>query len=342
MKNITTKYKWDIAISLCKQDIDFAKKLVKTINPSLNVFFYENRQEELISNSGPEAFANTFKEDCRIVVILSREEWSKSYYTEIERNAIIDRTAVKNEGYQFLMVIPMVQGEVPNWYPSTRIYADPYRFSIEELARFIEFKVTDEGGIIKSITVEDRYQKLLERIEIKKSIIKLQESEKAIKSANEEVNILKECFNRKSEFLKNKFFNTVSWLEFHEHSNTAHFGLNDYSIECKIILPDEIYQKIVTTQDFCISFEIFKTFDNNTSRESIETKQYFFYYSEHLKGWSLQYLFERASDKDLQVLFRDRNKQYYDLEKPVDSNKLVDDWLQQFIQISTQFIERYV
>jgi len=134
----TKIFNWDIAISLCKQDIDFAKKLVKAINPSLKVFFYEDRQEELISKSGPEAFAKTFKDESRVVVILSRDEWSKSFYTEIERNAIIDRTAVKNEGYQFLMVIPMVQGEIPSWYPSTQIYASPFRFTIEELAHFIE------------------------------------------------------------------------------------------------------------------------------------------------------------------------------------------------------------
>ena len=34
------KYDWDIAISLCKQDVDFAKKLVKAINPTLKVFFF--------------------------------------------------------------------------------------------------------------------------------------------------------------------------------------------------------------------------------------------------------------------------------------------------------------
>ena len=55
--NEIKKYNWDIAISLCKQDINFAKKLVSFINPSLKVFFYEDRQEDLISKSGPVAFA---------------------------------------------------------------------------------------------------------------------------------------------------------------------------------------------------------------------------------------------------------------------------------------------
>lgn len=56
------KYKWDIAISLCKQDVDFARKLVKAFNPSLNVFFYEDRQEDLISKSGPVEFAKRLRQ----------------------------------------------------------------------------------------------------------------------------------------------------------------------------------------------------------------------------------------------------------------------------------------
>ena len=101
---VIQNFKYDIAISLCKEDVDFADKLVKAINPNLKVFFYEHKQEELISKSGPEAFARVFKEESRVVVILSRKEWSETFYTDIERSAIMDR--IKG-GYRFLMVIPM-------------------------------------------------------------------------------------------------------------------------------------------------------------------------------------------------------------------------------------------
>ena len=134
----TPTFRYDIAISLCKEDVGFADKLVRAINPNLKVFFYEHKQEELISKSGPEAFARVFKEESRVVVILSRKGWSETFYTEIERSAIMDRI---KSGYQFLMVIPMkqAQGETPPWYPETHIYASPFRFTIEQLAKFIEF-----------------------------------------------------------------------------------------------------------------------------------------------------------------------------------------------------------
>jgi len=337
------KYTWDIAISLCKQDMDFARKLVKALNPGLKVFFYEDKQEELISKSGPEAFAKTFKEQSRVVIILSRKEWSESFYTEIERNAIIDRTAVKNEGYQFLMIIPMVQDEIPSWYPSTRIYADPHRFTIEELARFIEFKVTDEGGNIKSITIEDRYQHLLDRIEDKKSIVQLQYDKEAIQNARDEVIALKDCFNNKSEFLRKSIFDSASWSSFSEHVNEAHFGFGEFQLECKILLPDEMYNRIVTTQDFCVSFELFQTFGNSDGRKSLEKEQRLFYYTPELKGWSLPRLYERATKKELLVLFRNRdNSQFYDLTKPLSTSELVDGWFQRLLSKSTQAIERYI
>ena len=337
------QYTWDIAISLCKQDIDFARTLVNALNPGLKVFFYEYNQEELISKSGPEVFANIFKEQSRIVIILSRNEWSESYYTDIERNAIIDRTAVKNEGYQFLMIIPMVQGEIPNWYPSTRIYADPHRFTIEELARFVEFKITDEGGSIKSITVEVRYQQLLDRISNKKSIIQLQSDKDSIQNAIDEITILKDCFNVKGDFLRKSNFDSLIFNRFDEFSNVANFSFGDFSLYCHIILPDEIYDTIYTTQDFLISFELFQIFGNGESQKLFSTEQRLFYYSPELKGWSLQHLYERPSQKELFVLFRNRKTyEYYELTKPISTSEFVDYWFQMLLSQSTQAIERYV
>lgn len=335
------KYKWDVAISLCKEDINFAKKLVKAINPTLKVFFYEDRQEELISKSGPEVFAKTFKEDSRIVVILSRKEWSESFYTEIELNAIVDRT--KSEGYQSIIVIPMVQGETPPWYPSTQIYASTFRFSIDELAHFIEFKVTEKGGIVKSLTLEDRYQNLLDRIEEKKKTIFLQLDIRAIQSARDEIKNLKEFFNSKSEFLRKSIIDKVLWYPFSEHVNASYFGYGDYMLECQFSLPDEMYNRIVTTQDICVTFELFKTFDNAETRKSLVVEQRVFYFTPELKGWALPILYKQATNTELQVLFRNReNSQFYDLTNPLRTASLVDYWFQQLLSKSTETIERYI
>lgn len=338
-----TKYKWDIAISLCKQDVDFARKLVKAFNPSLNIFFYEDRQEDLISKSGPVEFAKTFKADSRIVVILSRNEWSNSYYTEIERNAIIDRTSVKNEGYNFLMVIPVVQDEIPPWYPSTQIYASPFRFSIEELARFIEFKVTEEGGVVKPLSLEDRYQNFIDRVELKKSIINLQHQEEAIESVKKEMNKLGDCFNEKAEFLSKNMVNKSFFNKFSGYFCKGDFGLGDYLLECRFLNQEDFYYKILTTQDVIVKFELFKLLGRGQERKSLEVEERIFYYTPEVQGWALPHLYEQASKRELQVLFRNRdNSQFYDLTSVIQTDSLVDNWFQRLLSKSTEVIERYI
>lgn len=338
-----TKYKWDIAISLCKQDVDFARKLVKAFNPSLNVFFYEDRQEDLISKSGPVEFAKTFKADSRIVVILCRNEWSNSYYTEIERNAIIDRTSVKNEGYNFLMVIPMVQDEIPPWYPSTQIYASPFRFSIEELAHFIEFKVTEEGGVVKPLSLEDRLQNLIDRVELKKSIINLQHQKEAIESVKSEMNKLGDCFNRKAEFLIKNKVDEFSFNEFSGYFCKGNFRLGDCFLECRFLNQEDFYCQIITTQDVIVRFELFKVFDRGQGKERLEVEERIFYYSPEVQGWALRHLYEQATKRELQVLFRNRdNSQFYNLIRVIQTDSLVDYWFQRLLSKSSEVIERYI
>lgn len=305
------------------------------------MFFYEDKQEELISKSGPEEFGKIFKEESRVVVVLSRNEWSESFYTDIERNAIIDRTSVKNEGYNFLLVIPIEPNETPSWYPSTRIYLDPRRFSIEELARFIEFKITEEAGTIKLITVEDRYQNLLERIEEKKRQVRLQETQEAIELARKELLLLKDCFNEQINFLQTSNFDTIYNIQFAGNSDTAEFGIGDYHLRCRVDIPDELAQRIVTTQDFCISCELYKITDEGDI--TLFSEQRLFYYSELSSGWALSRLHEQATKKERLVLFRNRdNSQYYDLIKPVSAQLLVDAWFQQLLTKSTASIEQYL
>lgn len=334
------KYKYDIAISLCKQDIDFARTLVKAINPSLKVFFYDDRQEELINNSGPVAFANTFGEESRIVVILSRKEWGNTYYTEIERNAIISRT---KGGYQFLMVIPIAEGEIPAWYPSTHIYANPFRFTIDQLAHFIEFKVTEEGGIVKPLTVEGVYQNFLDKIEQKKSIVNLQHQQVAVEIAKAEVNKFSICFNEKIDFLSKAIVYKVDFIHFYPTRLNSYFSYGDYLLECKFLLQYYFYSSIITTQDAIVEFELYKSTNGVVDRTPIETEQRIFCYSPVLQGWGRPLFYEQVTDNEKQVLFRNRdNIQFYDLIDIMSTSSLVDSWFQRLLSSATENIERFL
>lgn len=335
------QFKYDIAISLCKEDVEFADKLVNAINPNLRIFFYNQRQEELISQSGPEIFARTFKEESRIIVILSRKKWSETFYTEIERNAIIDRTM--KEGYRFLMILPMVPGEIPAWYPKTYIYANPLIFAIEELVRFIEFKVSEEGGIVKPLILEDQYQNLLSRIEAKRNIINLQHSSTAIESVTIELTKFKAYFDERSELLKRSIFDRFTCYPFNYAIHKAHIGYGEYLLEFEFQLPGIIYDGIVTTQDVLLTLELSKTFGDYSTKKSLEIEQRFFYYTPEFQGWALPYIHEQPTNQELQVLFKTRNnKQYYNLDNPIRTEQLIDKWFQKLLSHSSKAIERYV
>lgn len=338
------EYEWDVAISLCKQDIEFARKLVKNLNPNLKVFFYEDRQEELISKSGPEKFAQIFKEQSRVVVVLSREEWSNSYYTDIERNAIIDRTAVKNEGYHFLMIIPLVKSEIPPWYPSTQIYADPFNFNISELAHFIEFKITEEGGVVKTLTFEDHYQNMLNRIAEKQSVIKLQSDENSINCVKGEIIKLREIFNMKSELLLKNNFVRSQGHKFYDDGGIAFLSLGEYLINVTLEQPNELYQNTFSTQNFSLTIEMSKIIANNLEYiEPLEIEKRIFYYTPEYQGWAIPIMVDLPHRRDFMVLFRDRfTDKYYDLKDPLRTEILVDNWFQKLLRKSTKTIESYL
>lgn len=335
-------YKWDVAISLCKEDVSFGRKLAKAINPNVKVFFYEDKQEELIGKSGPEAFSKIFKDESRVVVILSRNNWSSSYYTEIERNAIIHRTAVQNQGYQFLMVIPMVSGEAPPWYPSTQIYVSPFRFSVDEIARFIEFKVTQEGGIVKPLTVEEMYKNFVNRIEQKRRIISLQCEPIAVQHAEQEMNVFKDCFNEKCKILQGNIPERFSISAFGPLRNRAAFGYGDYLLKCQFLLQDEYYTQISITQDLLIRFELF-SLSREGGEKSVDVEERVFYYTPEMRGWGRPTICQNPTDRERLVLFRNKyESSFYDLTEPLPTSILVDKWFQKLLSKATESVERYL
>lgn len=337
MKN----YEFDIAISLCKQDIPFAQRLISFLNPGLKIFFYENNQEVLINKSGPQAFAEIFRDKSRVVVVLSRDEWSESYYTNIERNAIIDRTSVKNEGYHFLFVIPMEPHQVPPWYPSTRIYADPTRFSIDRLATFIEFKVTELGGIIKPVTLEDRHDQFLKKVEEKKLLVQLQETVEAVDAGMLELDLVKNIFNKKIDSLKKMNWSRLSYLPFSGLQSKASVEISNYELRCTISEYSPYVVKASSTQEYMVQLELFQI--TNTSKDLMKKWLRVFFFGIKQRGWAVPIYCELEPTRyELQLLFRGSDNQRYDLSDPQSSDELVDSWFQELFILATGDLNKFL
>ncbi len=354
---MTKEYKYDIAFSLCKQDVKFARELIAQLNPSIRVFFYENNQEELIAQSGPETFGRVFNKEARIVVILSRKEWSESFYTDIERNAIIDRTSVRNEGYSFLMVIPMAPGEIPSWYPTTKIYADPQHWSIDRLASFIEFKLSDEGGAIKKLTLEDRYNNLQERIAAKKELVQKQLSADALDAVRNEINTIYQLVEGKIEVLKDNTLWATQRQTWPQPLPGAYFSLSGVILEVKVSAPDETRQKIVSCQDYVLRLALYISTSEVTNlweeakfNKPFRVTEYRFLYNGMQKGWSIPFRLDKGiSANESQVLFRHKDPElmqnymkYYDLKDPASSADIIDEGFQLLLALSSETIEKYI
>ena len=354
---MSQNYKYDIAFSLCKQDVQFARDLIAQLNPSIKVFFYENNQEELIAESGPEKFGSIFNNEARIVVILSRKEWSETFYTDIERNAIIDRTSVRNEGYNFLMVMPMVPGEVPSWYPKTKIYADPQHWSLDRLASFIEFKLADEGGVIKKLTLEDRYIILQQKIAAKKQLVQKQLTAEALQAVRSEIDTIHKIVQSKIEvFGDDNLWTTQRQLWAHPLP-CAYFCMSGIILSVKVTAPDVTRQKIVSSQDYLLRVGLYKSTGtyNDICKEvefikPFRVSDYRFLYSCEQMGWTIPFIHGKSvSQIDTQVLFRHKDPdlmqnymKYYDLKDPTSSADIIDDWFQLLLSYSSKTIEKYI
>lgn len=247
------------------------------------------------------------------------------------------------DGFRFLLVMPMQPDQIPAWYPKTYIYANPLNFTVEQLARFIEFKVTEEGGIVKPLTIEEQYQNLLDRIQEKRNIVNLQHSSAAIECAKSELARFKKYFNERSKILERSIFDRYSHFAFNYAIHKAYIGYGEYLLECEFQLSGFEYDSIVTTQDVLVTFDLSKIYGDFNSKKPLEKEQFFFYYSPEFQGWALPYLHEQPTNMELQVLFRTRNNaQYYDLGNPTRTEQLIDKWLQKLLSYSSKAIERYI
>lgn len=330
-------YKYDVAFSLCKEDASFAYKLVDGLNPNLNVFFYETKQEELISKHGPEKFRKVFKEEARLVVILYRENWGKSIYTGLEQDSIIERLTI--EGSEFIMMIPVDKKKTPDWYPSSRIYVNPFNFSSDEIAKFIEFKVAELGAEVKPVTFEDSFNHLKEKLESKSEHIKLLQSKDTLEIAKKEISNITQSFNTKIEFVKdnNHYFSysPQSIVDYGE-SRSGSFSMIDINIRLELIIEElNIPIKNRNSQSFDLAFGIIRVNEDRKNTVILNQKYKFLTQDRKINGWSEKHVYQLGDIKNNhdRYLYR-AGREIYDLKNFYSSEYLVDTWFKKLFEIT--------
>jgi hypothetical protein len=142
------EFAYDVAISLLKEDLPYAKRLEREIRKVVRgeVFLYSRRQEDVAADAAlVELFTRVFSDDARIVVVLYRPGWGTTTYTGIEKEAI-QSARVKRGSYQFVFMVSMKNGEIPDWFPADGFRGDPELYTTPAIAALIAERVKRTGG----------------------------------------------------------------------------------------------------------------------------------------------------------------------------------------------------
>lgn len=147
----TGPVQYEVAISLLKEDLTYAKRLETALRKVVRgkIFLYKNRQNEVAADAEMVAYFNrVFMDEARLVVILYRPGWGETPFTQIEENAIHAARVERGGGMDFIFMVAMEPPEVPAWFTTNNFFSDPETFSAPAVAAQIAARVRAVGGTI--------------------------------------------------------------------------------------------------------------------------------------------------------------------------------------------------
>lgn len=159
--NDSTVYEYDVALSFLNRDVELAHQLYEGLKERLRVFFFPERQHELVSRDGEDRLTRIFLAEARLDVVLYRTEWSTTPWTRIEERAIRTRGFQKQDYDEFLIVL-VVDGNTvpPPWLPPHIIYGDPLRYGVASAITTVETVLMRLGTSVKPETPEERARRI--------------------------------------------------------------------------------------------------------------------------------------------------------------------------------------
>ena len=146
-------YKYDIAFSFLSTDLTIAETLADSLTPGLSTFVYSRHKEDLLGDDGMDRFAEVFKSDARLTVILFRAGWGETPWTAFEQAQIKDRALASR--MNSFMVVRLDNSPLPLWVPATHLYASTSTDSMSDILAVIRARARQEGAAIRRETVAE-------------------------------------------------------------------------------------------------------------------------------------------------------------------------------------------
>jgi hypothetical protein len=143
--------KYGVAISFLAKDEPIAAALDQKLRESFEVFFFPRKQEDLAGTDGMETMRAPFLDDCRVMVVLYRDQWGKTRWTAIEETAVKD--ACFNGGWKRLFFIALDRtSALPKWLPEYHVRFNLGDFGIDQAVGAIKARVLENGGKPTALT----------------------------------------------------------------------------------------------------------------------------------------------------------------------------------------------
>lgn len=208
-------YEYDVAISFLGKDHGIAVALRELIAPSLRVFEFSSRQEEIAGTDGLTTFRQVFGSFARLVVVLYRDGWGDSPWTRVEHVAIQERFL--KQGPEFLLFVMVDSASAPPpWVPENRIRLNLEEYGLEQAAGAIRLRVQELGGSTATESVAERARRAAEIQQYAADTAALKSDDRGVGQVQEEAQTL---FRLLTEHLEESASAAPSLgLEWAEHS----------------------------------------------------------------------------------------------------------------------------
>ena len=156
------QFTYDVAFSLLIRDANIAGSLADQLAP-LACFVFTQRQRELVGRNGVEAFAELFRRDARLAVVLYRAGYGETDYTDLEARGIQDRGLETR--WRSPILINLDGSSPPSWFPSQNIWLDLQRYPLSEAAGAIRLRAEELGASRRVETAAESLHRLSRRKE---------------------------------------------------------------------------------------------------------------------------------------------------------------------------------
>lgn len=154
------RFKYDIAFSLLSKDAQLAEALADELAP-LKCFVFTQRQRDLVGRDSVEAFAEVFRSDARLAVVLYRSGYGETEYTDLEARGIQDRGM--ETGWESPVLINLDGSQPPSWYPKRNIWLDLKRYPLSQAVGAIRLRAEQLGARRKAETASEVLDRLARR-----------------------------------------------------------------------------------------------------------------------------------------------------------------------------------